>query len=292
MKKHAILIQCHDNFDYLNELINFFNDKRFDIYVHVDAKSEGLKKIIKQHNCHMIENRVDVKWGRFEQVEATLRLLYLAQEKTGVENYEYLHLISGADIPLKSPGKIFDTLKDSNKNYLEFGKLPNQWSKGGLDRVEVYYPLWMIKRPKDWLKRAIRVLYRETVLSTKVFKRKRIFQNIYGGSSWFSITGECARKILQTLEKNDQYKIFFRNSLCPDEMFFQTLIMNSSESQNTTNDNLRYIDWSENNMGSPKNLSRQDLESAQQTQKLFARKVIDLNTANYFIKKIKSDDKQ
>ena len=112
----------------------------------------------------------------------------------------------------------------------------------------------MIDRPENMKKRIIRVAYRELILRTRIFKRKTDFiEDFYYGSAWFSITGDCMKFILSYIENNKKYIEFFKNSIYPDEMFFQTIIMNSKYSKSIVNNNLRYIDWSEKK-ASPKTL--------------------------------------
>lgn len=47
-------------------------------------------------------DRVDVRWGDYSVVEAELKLLRAAV----AENYQYFHLISGMDLPLKPQAEI------------------------------------------------------------------------------------------------------------------------------------------------------------------------------------------
>jgi hypothetical protein len=58
----------------------------------------------------------------------------------------------------------------------------------------------------------------------------------------------------------------------PDEIFFQTILMNSPHAENIINDDLRYLDWKDRNSGSPAVLSKTDLSNLLVSQKLFARK--------------------
>lgn len=274
--KMAIAMQCHDNYDQINELINFFDDEGFDIYIHVDKKSNIYSKINKHKNVYMIRNRVNVQWGQFSQVEATLELF--EEIKNSKNKYSYIHLISGQDIPLKSIRELKNIFKNNNKEYLEYSKLPNGWPTDGADRYKVYYPQWMISRPKNKIKRLIRVIYRNIVLSnTKLQRKFKFFDTLYGGSSWFSITGDCFEYLLDYLENNKEYIEFFRHSLCSDEIFFHTIILNSKFKENVVNENLRYIDWKNSLTGSPKNLEFLDLQKAVKSNNVFARKVVDLN---------------
>lgn len=273
--KMAIAIQCHDNCEQVNELINFFDDEEIDIYIHVDKKSNIYNKINNPENVYMIENRIDVQWGQFSQVQATLEIF--KEIKGSINNYSYIHLISGQDVPLKSIRELKKIFQDNNKEYLEYSKLPNGWPTGGADRYKVYYPQWMISRPKNKIRRLIRIIYRNIILkNTKFQKNFKFFGTLYGGPQWFSITGNCFNYVCDYLQDNKEYVEFFKHSLCADEIFFHTIILNSRFKENVVNENLRYIDWENSLTGSPKNLDIIDLKKAVKSNKVFARKVIDL----------------
>ena len=65
---------------------------------------------------------------------------------------------------------------------------------------------------------------------------------------------------------------FFRRVLIPDELFFQTILLNSPLRDRIVNDNLRYMDWSRPNVPLPAVLGTGDLPQLQQSPALFARK--------------------
>ena len=135
------------------------------------------------------------------------------------QKYNYVHLISGQDFMVKNINGFKNMFRNNNKEYLEHSELPNEWPKGGIDRYKVYYPNWMIDRPKNLYKRMVRIAYREVILKTKILQRSFTFYKyVYGGSSWFSITGECLEYIMNYLKNNNEYYEFFKNSLCPDEI--------------------------------------------------------------------------
>jgi hypothetical protein len=58
----------------------------------------------------------------------------------------------------------------------------------------------------------------------------------------------------------------------PDEIFFQTIILNSSFARRAVNDNLRYIEWKDPDAGSPAILRKSDFQKLASSSKLFARK--------------------
>lgn len=92
------------------------------------------------------------------------------------------------------------------------------------------------------------------------------YKKIYKGSNWFSITHPFA---VYLLSKKTDIQRNFGFGLCADELFLQTIIMNSPFRDNMVNDCLRYTDWER---GSPYTFSIEDYDILLSSGKLFARK--------------------
>lgn len=276
MKKQAICIQCHNKPEQLNYIINHMPAQYFDFFIHVDLKSDIFDQIDKKENVFFSE-RIDVRWGQFSQVEATLKLFQMLH----TERYSYVHLISGNDYFIKPIHYIYDFFSESNNNeYIQSNILPGTctWSWGGKDRYECWYPQWMIKRPKEKFYRYLRVGYREFIMRTKVFKRKNFpVPNFYGGSQWFSLTGSCVGWIKNYLADHSEYIQFFKHGVCVDEVFFSTLIQYSPFRENIVNDNLRFMIWSGTDSGGPKDLENADISQMKESNYFFARKITDIS---------------
>ena len=79
---------CHKNAEQINQLIQALSHPDIDLYIHVDRKSRIIQQInIFKSNVIILpdEERVDVRWGTFSQVEATLNLLKHSYKK----KYDY-----------------------------------------------------------------------------------------------------------------------------------------------------------------------------------------------------------
>lgn len=100
--RHAFLIIAHNNWWQLKQLIQLLDAENHDIYVHIDKKSKSFSE--KDFSNLTSEAKVyffqeyEVFWGGFSQVQVELFLF----EKAYQQKYDYYHLISGADLPLKS----------------------------------------------------------------------------------------------------------------------------------------------------------------------------------------------
>lgn len=144
---------------------------------------------------------------------------------------------------------------------MEYFTIPDErWSgNGGLDRI-LY--VWDIDDKKDGSKIHIPEL------------KKRSFINgvqAYGGSQWWSLTGKCIVWLAAICKPDNIVYEFYKSTYIPDEMFFQTIIMNSPFAKSVVNDNLRYIDWTRGTEY-PRILTKDDWNRIVKSKKIFARK--------------------
>lgn len=269
--KIAYLIQVHKNFEQIKELVSKLQENFEDkvhIYIHVDLKSITLKRELKNlykesNSVFIIKTSTNVNWGGVSQVRATL---------TGLEEivlskirYKYVSLLSGECYPLKSPKEIFDFFKNTSFDYIEFeiNKLYN-WRL-------CHYNLFSenLNNRKFLIKNFNRVLRR---LQNLFQIKKKGFEEIiiYKGSNWFSLTLETVEYILNASKKKDLLEKY-KYSVCSDEHYFQTILMNSKRKINVCNKNLRYIEW-EVGENSPKYFNKNEINLIK-TENLFIRKI-------------------
>lgn len=276
MNKQAICIQCHNKAEQINYLISCFPEDKFDFYIHVDKKSDIFAKITRKENVYFAD-RIDVRWGQFSQVEATLSIFKMID----VDKYCYVHLISGNDFIVKKPEEFIEFFGNSDREFIDSNILPGTctWSWHGEDRYSVYYPQWIIQRPAHTIFKIMRVAYREFVMRTKIFKRKNCPVPIfYGGSQWFSITSGCLLWILKYLREHPEYVDFFRHGVCVDEVFFSTLIRYSPYVEKIANNNLRFMKWQGGTSGGPDTLTKDDFDNMLMSECFWARKFVDYET--------------
>ncbi len=281
--KIAILLMCHTLPKQINDFIAEFQEEDYDFYIHIDKKASIQDDITKNDNVFFIDdiNRVNVQWGGYSQVEASLSLL-----KTAFNNDKYLYywLCSGQDYPIKSTAEITSVLKKSDCNYIHVIKDNTKYQK----RVDINYPSWMIGRslPQKILKTLYIYVTGGRTETLPLFKKRRPKEvNVQFGSSWWCLNEPTVQWLLQYIKCNPEFIQFFKRTLCPDESFYQTLVM-TSPYRDYVKDNLVYVDWSENN-NSPKTLTREDWPLLQKSGKLIARK-IDSTVDPAFYEQLKS----
>jgi len=94
----------------------------------------------------------------------------------------------------------------------------------------------------------------------------------FGGSSYWCLPRECIEYIYKLTTRNRAFVNFFKYVDVPDEIFFQTIILNSPLERMAVNDNLRYLEWNDPDSGSPAVLRKSDFGKLLSSPKLFARK--------------------
>ena len=78
MKKHAYLIIAHDNWKILEKLLILLDDKRNDIYLHIDRKSNLINFSNNVHNANLfVFHEIDVRWGDISLIQVEFFLLKL-----------------------------------------------------------------------------------------------------------------------------------------------------------------------------------------------------------------------
>jgi hypothetical protein len=272
--KQAILITAYKNYHHLEEIIHCF-DANFELYIHLDKKSKisdiELTNLRKYDSVKLVEQKYKVNWGGFYHLKS---ILYLTEQALKNPENRYFHLITGHDFPIKKSAYFLDFFKDNDNEYIDYWTLPKIGGadNGNMDRIEYYnfFDLWDFKIHKqhEKIKLAIRIQKRLG------FKRKIAAKmpKLYGGSTYWSLSRECVSYVTEFSQKKKFVLNRFKYTLCAEEFYFQTLIMNSNFASKVANDNLRHIDWVARNGNNPAVLDETDFEKLQKTNAVFARK--------------------
>ena len=287
--KHAYLIMCHTNINQLCILLDLLDDKRNDIFLHIDKKTRNYS--IENLKTHSVYSRLFfvkpmyVNWGGSSQIKLEIKLLKEASKTP----YDYYHLISGMDLPIKTQDEIHSFFsKNFGHDYISLGLKYSDYISGKnmdlnyfYNRLNYYYLFQnCITRGKNrWLSKwqwySIRI---QRKLNINRIRNASI--EFYKGFNWFSITHSTACYVL-----NEYYKLkkYFRYTFCADEIFLQTIMMNSINTNKINDNDLRYIDWVR---GNPYTFKIADYNTLMNTNKLFARK-FDINIDEKIVYKIR-----
>ena len=269
MKKHAYLIMAHNDFAILERLIKLLDDHRNDIYLHIDKKVkdfnfEFYQKLPTKSKLFFVE-RLDIRWGDFSQIQCELKMLKAAIDG----KYQYYHLLSGVDLPLKSNDEIHSFFDEhQGKEFVHF--CSPEAAKSVEDRVLYHH----FMRVPAKIRKCIDFAIQKTA---KIVRYKRQWDDsvaIQFGANWFSITHALAEYVISKENWINQY---FHHSSCADEIFLQTITYNSEFFDHLYRKNMdsnysacvRYIDWKR---GNPYVFREADWELLMNSGELFARK--------------------
>ncbi len=268
--KIAVLCLCHKNPRQINLLTKMLEHSSIDIYIHIDKKSRIENGIKLNDHIFLLpeEYRIDVEWAKISQVLATLNLLSYAKMKN---KYDFFWLMSGQDFPIKSVETIYDFfLRNSSFDFINLFDEANRHDK---KRNEIFYPQWIIGR-----KLYQRVLKRIWIGITggynytfHIFRRNRLDISFYFGSQWWCLSTKVIDWMFSYLAQNSEYYKFYKNCVCPDESFFQTLYMNSPFATHRKN-YLTFVNWKEKSKNSPEILTEEDYQMLITSPYLMARK--------------------
>lgn len=260
------------------------------ILIHVDKKSDinQFKKELNNKSIIYISDRVDVRWGSFTQIEATLNLLHEAKKY----DFKYFSLLSGDDICVKPISQIEEFLSKSNQEYIGHDKFTDPTPR--LKNIYSFNFLFKKSSSKSFTEK---VLLKLISVSFKIGLFKNNFYQdlpkLYKGTNWFTLTYDSISYIDNYLDKNKNYINAFKKSFCGDEVFFHTIIYNSpfKEKINLNYDlsppmmALRYIDW-KTGPDYPRTLDKSDFKRISSSNALFARKMspdLTLKELNEFL---------
>lgn len=272
---------AYNSFHVLSSLLKSIDDARNDIYLHIDKKTKHapisiLKDSVDKSKLTII-SEIDVTWGAASSVSAELLLI---EKAISSGTYSYLHLISGQDLPIKSQNYIHSFfIENEGKEYIDCCNA-QEFSKYK-ERISLYHLFReYIGRNKSLVILPIRIIDKISKTMQRIInidRTKKYNLEYYYGANWFSITNELAEYVI---ENKHAIIDMCRYTTCADEIWLQTLAMNSRFSNNVTKTNMRFVDW---NRGNPYVFRADDFELLTNSKMLFARKFddnVDLDIVN------------
>ena len=265
MSRHAYLILAHNDPSLLKTLVSSLDDSRNEIYVHWDAKSGDVPEL-QTNNAHLyiLENRIKVNWAGYSMVEAEYNLFKAAYENGP---YEYYHLLSGTDLPIKTQDYIHGQCERmTGTEFIGFADAP----QSEIDyRVQHFFLFPERFKGAGIVKRAIRSI---CLLAQDLDGYRRTDVTVKKGSQWCSVTQAFVEYLLS---KEEEVRHLFNHTFCPDELFIQTVCINSpfkdkvKEAGSEFEGNLRFIKWVD---GELLPITMEDLPALKISDRWFARK--------------------
>jgi hypothetical protein len=263
--KQVFLIHAHKDLAQLNTLVEQLRDDDFITYVNLDRKSD-IDPARVHPAARLVSKRIDVRWGGFSQVQATLNSLQQIVDE--VPAFDKVIFLSAQDFPLlPNEGLKRELAALADRELLDTVPI----GEGGWPvafRYEYFY-----REGGSWFERAASKLANR--LLRALGRRRRMPRGLvpWGGSSWWALSRGCVDVLLDTVARDRALIRFFRTVQCPDEMFFQTLVMNSPWRERVLGENLRHIQWPRHGARNPKILDEADFEDIAAARAHFCRKL-------------------
>jgi hypothetical protein len=261
----AYIVMAHTAPEQVGRLIRRLSagDAATSFFIHVDRKSprsvatELAEQIRSVPNCDFMRSR-KVYWGHWSQIAVSIDGLG-AIERSGHDPDQSV-LVTGQHYPIRPHDEIMGRLADPGAAFIQCEPLPNDdwWphQRGGLDRFE---RVW-VRRPRMQME-----------MLPLVKKQLPARYRPWGGSAYWSLGREHRKRMLEAIDERDLMRRF-RHSLAGDEVFFQTVLMNSPLRESIVNDSLVFAIWKPR-ANNPETLTSGDLEAMAGSDKLFARKI-------------------
>ena len=208
----------------------------FDMYVHVDYKSEMapfIDALSGVPRLYFTDERQKVYWGGFNAIRATIMLL--KQALASAREYDYFVLLQNLDYPIRSNEFIhhfFDISsgtefirgcsisRSKDWHFSRKYKIYNQrdddfyTNKHSKPRMYMRYAHMLIKSFK-------------TILSNGVIIDNGQVYNLYYGAAQWAITRDLAKYFVEFYDTHPEFNHFMEHIQFPDEEYFHTIVHNS-----------------------------------------------------------------
>lgn len=248
-EKIVFMIMCHKNVAQVIRLAKRCLSEASDVVVHADslmaaAEYAELEEFARnQTGVYLTERRLHGELDRDSLIHITMLMVKKAldmQRQNGTR-YQYFCLMSGQDYPIKPIKYICDELRENYPQpYIDCTPYDkNGWMYKKL-RWNVFTNKIRLKIDKFFKNRhrhPIRVaLMAALLLSSKsmhciipsLYHQIKKYADVYGGSAWWMLPDVAIEYIYRRYNNPDKLVELLLQAITPEELFFQTLAMQSS----------------------------------------------------------------
>jgi hypothetical protein len=287
--KIAYLILAHHQPKQFHRLIKTLNSKNVSFYVNIDLKADisEFNHYKNENNVFFIKERLNITRFGYSQPLAMMRLI---QAAAASKEHDYFIFLSGNDYPIKSNDYIYNYLNNNYPtNFINF--YPLVGNADYVKNIKKYYFVDFVLNPYKIINlpaRAIRFIL-NTCLPDRSFIKGI---TPYRGSTSWCLNRHTINYMVDYLDssKGKKFIRYFKSVWGSDEIFFQTLVLNSpfakqcqfyerdiiesASMKNENKANLHYIDWSKDRED-PAVLDMRDYDILKESDLLFARKFFE-----------------
>lgn len=275
MKQHAFLMMVHKQPLLFGRIIKILAASNHHFYAHIDSKFgdiSAFKEAVKGiDNVHFITERESVHHCGISHLYALIKMFKESMDSPN--NYDYFHIISGQDYPLRSNEQFDDFFEGTNSSFM--------WVDHHLTKIQKFkYQYWSRAwHPNNTSTKWAKICNKlHLSVIPFIFYRRREIPNYSGGWDWFTWNRKVMNYVMSQFDQSPEFIKRFSHTVCPTEHIFHTILNNKSEElEIDTWSPLRYVSWVPQrkleNYYLPYNLSEQDFERVIDSKAFFCRKV-------------------
>ncbi|MFD2573436.1 beta-1,6-N-acetylglucosaminyltransferase [Spirosoma soli] len=280
----AYLIFVHKNPAQLGRLLKRLYAPGCSFFIHVDAKTNldpfrAAINDIPADSVVWLAKRKAVSWGDF-----SLSAAYLTGFQTILEQRlqpDFIITLSGQDYPIATHDVLHDWLSRHSEQTILDHVMITDALPDILDRVERYYlsttPHRILVYPHPNPDKRKKRLFNSVLRRSGLFPLPRqmpLNHQLYFGTNWFQLKPLAARYILDFCQANPHYVQFFRTTYVPEEIFFQTILLNAPDAIRATiyNHRMTFMQWDRPPGSYVIPISTSELPAMLSSGKFFARK--------------------
>jgi len=224
-KPVAYLVLAHADPEQCTRLVShLLADRDCHVFVHLDLKTKGdfsNAAKLDPARVHFVKERYEVSWSGFSTVKGILAAMREALRSK--IDFGYLVLLSGMDYPIRHPDEIRQHLYTQqfrqHINRVNVADSPEHYLK--LARRYTFRDAWLPAGKVD------KMFRKAGTIAAIPFKRRLLDATICTGSSWWALTSEFGRYVLNFILEHSEYDRYFRYLHCPEEHYFHTILENS-----------------------------------------------------------------
>ena len=278
MLTHAFLVIAYNEPHILEAQMHLLAHGGVSFYVNIDKKTQGEKRkalvdVCRKYHAKVLHPAVDVRWGDYSLVDCELRLFKWAFS----EGFDYYHLMSGVDLPIKSVEEIMSFFEQhKGENFIELWTSDYD-AQDVTNKTRNYYFLLRYWRMGGILAGILRKCHLAFLFIQKklgVNRCKYDDMKLWKSSEWVSLTHDAVGYLL---EQKKYIRSRFRWTHSSDEIYKSTVIMNSPLKDSLYHSpafprgytNLQLTDWQR---GKPWVWRKDDFKELIDSPCLFARK--------------------
>ena len=198
----AYLILAHAHPLQVKRLVEGVSGPHSRCYVHIDAKArleDFISVLPETTQVIYVRDRLKVTWGGFNMTLATLKLMEAAAKDCST-HYVFL---SGSDYPIRSQQDLCDLLACGNSEFIGMTRMPNTGVP--MSRLEYFHIA-----SRHYASLSLRLLNRALqLLPKRNVNRGLMGLKPYCGLSWWCLTDECVRYILNFVKQHPTFVEFF-----------------------------------------------------------------------------------